>query len=78
MTFAQIKLSKTTSVCISGPQNPFTFYTIKDKISDFQIWMLTGDKKETAINLGHSAGIRKESEYPQCNQIFKKKGRKDF
>ena len=33
----------------------------------FQIWMLTGDKKETAINLGHSAGVHPEM--PMCCQV---------
>ena len=31
--------------------------TVRDlKLAGIKIWMLTGDKKETAINLGHSAG----------------------
>ena len=32
--------------------------TIQDlKTAGIKVWMLTGDKKETAINLGHSAGL---------------------
>ena len=32
--------------------------TIEDlKTAGIKVWMLTGDKKETAINLGHSAGL---------------------
>ena len=32
--------------------------TIQDlKLAKIKVWMLTGDKKETAINLGHSAGL---------------------
>ena len=32
--------------------------TIQDlKSAGIKVWMLTGDKKETAINLGHSAGL---------------------
>ena len=32
--------------------------TIQDlKLANIKVWMLTGDKKETAINLGHSAGL---------------------
>ena len=32
--------------------------TIQDlKTAKIKVWMLTGDKKETAINLGHSAGL---------------------
>ena len=32
--------------------------TIKDlRTARIKVWMLTGDKKETAINLGYSAGL---------------------
>ena len=32
--------------------------TIQDlRVARIKVWMLTGDKKETAINLGYSAGL---------------------
>ena len=39
--------------------------TIHDlKLANIKVWMLTGDKKETAINLGHSAGLLNSMNQP--------------
>lgn len=54
------RLLLTGATAIEDKLQEGTFETI-DKLrrANIKIWMLTGDKRETAINIGHSAGICK-------------------